>query len=76
MAGNDWKSFREQRTTDYSAKYGLRTQFRLQKLVKLIDQVSLKLEFQQMKEAGTYKADSEGIWEAALAVPNIGLELF
>ncbi len=36
-----------------------------EKLVKLIDQVSLKLEFQQMKEAGTYKSWYEGIWEAA-----------
>lgn len=45
-------------------------------LVKLVDLVSLKLEYQQMLEAGIYKADSEGIWEAVLAnIPTIdGLE--
>lgn len=45
-------------------------------LVKLVDLVSLKLEYRQMLEAGIYKADSEGIWEAVLAnIPTIdGLE--
>lgn len=45
-------------------------------LVKLVDLVSLKLEYQQMLETGIYKADSEGIWEAVLAnIPTIdGLE--
>lgn len=41
-------------------------------LVKLIDLVSLKLEYEQMVEAGVFKPDSEGIWEAALAnIPKI-----
>lgn len=40
-------------------------------LVKLVDLVSLKLEYEQMVESGAYKPDNEGIWEAALANINI-----
>lgn len=39
-------------------------------LVKLVDLVSLKLEYEQMVEAGTFKPDSKGVWEAALANVN------
>lgn len=39
-------------------------------LVKLVDLASLKLEYEQMVESGTYKPDNEGIWEAALANIN------
>lgn len=79
VAGNDWDRLENnvQRAILWHLNIKHEHSLGAEKLVKLIDQVSLKLEFQQMKEAGTYKADSEGIWEAALVkVPNIdGLEL-
>lgn len=35
-------------------------------LVKLVDLVSLKLEYEQMVETGVFKPDNEGIWKEAL----------
>ena len=79
VAGNDWNRLDNnvQRAILWHLNIKHEHSLGAEKLVKLIDQVSLKLEYQQMKEAGTYKSDIEGIWEAALAkVPNIdGLEL-
>ena len=79
VAGNDWDRLENnmQRAILWHLNIKHENNLGAEKLVKLLDQVSLKLEYQQMKEAGIYKSDFEGIWEAALAkVPNIyGLEL-
>ena len=69
MAGNGWDELEinVQRAILWHLNIKRENNLGADKLVKLLDQVSLKLEFQQMKEAGVYKADNEGIWEAALA---------
>ena len=74
VAGNDWDRLENnvQRAILWHLNVKHEHNLGAEKLVKLLDQVSLKLEYQQMKEAGVYKSDTEGIWEAALAkVPNI-----
>lgn len=79
MAGNGWDELENnvQRAILWHLNIKHENNLGAEKLVKLLDQVSLKLEYYQMKEAGIYKSDFEGVWEAALAkVPNIdGLEL-
>lgn len=79
MAGNGWDELEinVQRAILWHLNIKHENNLGAEKLVKLLDQVSLKLEYYQMKDAGVYKEDNEGIWEAALAnVPNIdGLEL-
>ena len=79
VTGNDWDRLENnvQRAILWHLNIKHENNLGADKLVKLLDQVSLKLEYYQMKEAGVYKADNEGIWEAALAkVPNVdGIEL-
>ena len=79
VAGGDWNRLENnvQRAILWHLNLKHENNLGAEKLVKILDQVSLKLEYRQMKEAGVYKADSEGVWEAALeSVPNIdGLEL-
>lgn len=78
VAGSDWGRLENNVQRAILWHLNIKHEYNLgaEALIKLVDQVSLKLEYQQMKVAGIYKEDNEGVWEAALAnVPNIdGLE--
>lgn len=72
VAGNDWDRLENNVQRAILWRLNIKHEHSLgaEKLVKLIDQVSLKLEYEQMVEAGGYKPDAKGIWEAALANIN------
>lgn len=74
VAGNDWDRLENNVQRAILWHLNIKHEYNLgaEALIKLVDQVSLKLEYQQMKAARIYKEDNEGVWEAALAnVPNI-----
>lgn len=74
VAGNDWDRLENNVQRAILLHLNIKHEYNLgaEALIKLVDQVSLKLEYQQMKAARIYKEDNEGVWEAALAnVPNI-----
>lgn len=72
VAGNDWDELENklQRAIQWQLFIQHENNLGAKGLVKLIDLVSLKLEYEQMVEAGTFKSDSKGVWEAALANVN------
>lgn len=72
VAGNNWDRLENnvQRAILWHLNIKHEHNLGAEKLVKLIDQVSLKLEYEQMVEAGVYKPDTKGIWEAALTNIN------
>jgi hypothetical protein len=74
VAGSDWGRLENNVQRAILWHLNIKHEYNLgaEALIKLVDQVSLKLEYQQMKAARIYKEDNEGVWEAALAnVPNI-----
>lgn len=78
VAGNDWGRLENdvQRAILWRLFIHHENNLGAKGLVKLIDLVSLKLEYEQMVETGVFKPDSEGIWESVLAnIPKIeGIE--
>lgn len=72
VAGNDWDELENklQRAIQWQLFICHENNLGDKGLVKLVDLVSLKLEYEQMVEAGTFKPDSKGVWEAALANVN------
>lgn len=74
LAGSDWGRLENNVQRAILWHLNIKHEYNLgaEALIKLVDQVSLKFEYQQMKAARIYKEDNEGVWEAALAnVPNI-----
>lgn len=74
VAGNDWDRLENnvQRAILWHLNIMHKNNLGAKRLVKLIDLISLKLEYEQMVETGVFKPDNEGIWEAALAnIPKI-----
>ena len=72
VAGNAWDELENklQRAITWQLFIHHENNLGAKGLVKLVDLVSLKLEYEQMIEAGVYKPDTNGIWEAALANVN------
>lgn len=68
VAGHGWRQLENAVSRAIMWKLNIKHEYNLgsEALVKLVDQVSLKLEFETLSKNGHYKNDNDGVWAEAL----------